>query len=250
MKQLQVTLLAVCLAGSMNAKAQALTFAYTPQTAWSSTWVGQAPYQRDISWNFSVNPVGGPSVSGTPGAAYAGTLDSVLMGSDYVTFSGSFQYFSAAQSPDGIAGIGIDNTRGGGTLTGRANFYLGTTIGGAQNNTWIELTQQTGGGPTASSEGVLLAPEYSVSGGIVVENTGQLEPGPHGLFLDMQLDIGNTVTPIPLTEDVIVDFEAYPGSYDMIHSLHIATQSVPEPGTFSLLALGSLALLRRKRGNV
>ena len=97
---------------------------------------------------------------------------------------------------------------------------------------------------------MLLAPEYTVSGGIVVENTGQLESGPHGLYLDMQLDIGNIVTPIPQAEDVIADFVAYPGSYDMIHSLHIATQSVPEPGTFSLLALGSLALLRRKHGNV
>src|ERR1017187_9167722 len=68
MKRTLFTVAALTLV--MGGVAQALSipaFVNPPETTWS-WWVTQPPYQRNIYWNFSVNPVGGPSPTGTPGA--------------------------------------------------------------------------------------------------------------------------------------------------------------------------------------
>ena len=240
MKKLQLAILAVSLAGVMSATAQVPAFVNPPETYWSPPWQGGAPYQRDLYWAFSMSPVGGPSDNGTPGAQYAGTLDPTLKITDVVDFTGSVQYFSAAESPDGIAGVGIDNT-GSGTLTGTLDLYLDNTTWPGQKNIWIETIGQSlglgsGGAP------VVLDPGYTVSGGQVV--------GPESYGSLVLQDYGFTVVPNPNEEEVSINFAAAGPGYDMLNSLQIATQCVPEPSTVSLLVLGALALLRRRQGKV
>jgi len=244
MKKLQLAILVVSLAGAMSATAQ-LPFVNPPETYWNPPWQGGSPYQRDIFWNFSVNPTGGPSSIGTPGALYWGTLDQDLKASDYVTFSDSVQYFTAALSPDGLAGFGITNA-GSVTLTGLAQFTLGNTMNLLQKNIWVELT----GVASASNQATLYiqapgaeylhlpGPQYSVALGYYSDKEVQSS------FLQ---DYGYTILPNPPSEVIQFEFNVAPGEYDVINGLHIATECVPEPATFSLLALGTLALLWRRR---
>ena len=59
-------------------------------------------------------------------------------------------------------------------------------------------------------------------------------------------DLSATIVPQPGSETVTIP-QALVGN---ISSIYIETECVPEPATFSLLALGALALLRRRQGKV
>lgn len=239
MKTLQVTILVVSLAGAMGAKAQVPVFVNPPETTWSPPWEGGAPYQRDIYLNMSVNPEGSPSPTGIPGAQYAGYLDPVLMSSDYVSFSGAVQYFSAAQSPDGVAGIGIVNN-GTGVVNGTAEFVLGNTEEGAEKYMWVENTAK--GSSTGLATLSASAPEgYAIANPITIIGT---TPQANGTYVN---DWGFIITPNPPWEDAEINFSIPAGQWAVVNTLQIATECVPEPATFSLLALGGLALLLRRR---
>ena len=60
---------------------------------------------------------------------------------------------------------------------------------------------------------------------------------------EMLVDIGWTITPNPLSEDLTISFGVLPGGYYLIDSLHIATESVPEPSTLVLLGIAVVSLL-------
>ena len=91
--------------------AGALPFVNPPETN-APKWCTPFPYQRNIDWDFSTNPQGGPSPTGAPGAHYEGWLDPDLWGSDFVRFSGDIAWYDTLSeiTPTGL--IGIDN-RGG-----------------------------------------------------------------------------------------------------------------------------------------
>ena len=94
-------------------QAMANPFINPPETNWNPPWVTPFPYQRNIDWDFSaISPVGGPSTDGTPGAVYEGWLDPSLKSSDYVTFSGGFQWYPSITVGSSTYGgvIGISNT--------------------------------------------------------------------------------------------------------------------------------------------
>ena len=251
MKNLLVIILAVSLAGAMSAKAQPLAFVNPPGTTWSPPWVSPPPYQRNIYWNFSVNPVGGPTSAGTPGAVYGGTLDPGLMSRDSVAFTGNVRWLSSI-TDDEHAGytnvIAIDNRNGNTTLNGTAEFTLANTQNASpQKNIWVEYTgvtldekytdpdqnisvvPQVPGDPSASIyEGYIGTPTPTES-----QKSGAT------VFL---LDYGFIVEPNPASEVVVFNFSVPAGECTLIDSLQIATEC-PEPSTVALLGIGTLSLL-------
>jgi hypothetical protein len=222
----------------MTATAQADQFINPPET-YAPVWYTSFPYQRNIDMGFAVNPVAAPSDTGIPGAVYEGTLDPSLMGSDYVTLNNVT--WSAG-------GIGINNVGGNTTLTGTAIFHIDNVDDNLPvKDVWIEALSTSTGGSFSTQVfdpnvtlglnlGCLDSPLQRVVGGVY-----------NG---DMITDDEWQITPNPLYETVDITFSAPAGDTVFINNLHIATECVPEPATFSLLALGALALLRRRQGKV
>ncbi|MDY7001559.1 MAG: hypothetical protein SVS15_07240, partial [Thermodesulfobacteriota bacterium] len=71
-------LLAVCF---ISSAALAHPFINPPEY-FAPGWQTQFPYQRNVYWDFSVSPVGGPP-GPLPGAVYEGWADPMLWESDY-----------------------------------------------------------------------------------------------------------------------------------------------------------------------
>jgi hypothetical protein len=253
MKNAKKTVVLTSLFALMVTMAQADDFYRPPdENNNAPVWSTPFPYQRNIDMNFNVNPVASPG-SGIPGAVYEGTLDSSLLSSDFVTLSGSVQWFTAANSPNGVAGIGIYNTTGG-PLSGSAVFHIDNLDDNLPvKNVWLEAldydhqafagqyltwdVKDPNGNAATQLAGVPLGPPPNVQDPF---NVGDLD-----LVLS---DAEFQLTPNPTYETIEINFNAVPaGDYTLVEDFHIATECVPEPATFSLLALGGLALLWRRR---
>ena len=217
--------------------AQADPFIRPPET-YAPQWYTPFPYQRNINMEFGVSPVGAPG-NGIPGAVYEGWLDPTLKVSDYVTLGGSTSWYATLSGITQTGLIGIDNRLGTEVLTGTAVFHIDNTPALNQfKDIWIEtLALSSGGGAGAYFQ--VLDPQGNPA--TVLGGPG-IMPYNGGWLTDYELRI----TPNPLYETIAWTFEAPVGQYILLDFSHIATECVPEPGTFSLLALGALAVLWRR----
>lgn len=217
--------------------AQADSFIKPPET-YAPVWFTSFPYQRNINLDFAINPVGSPG-GGIPGAVYEGWLDPTLKSSDFVTLSGAVSWYS---SPSGITQtglLGIDNRTGGSLLTGTAAFHIdNTTAANAFKNIWVEsvaLTGYSGANAWLSVSDALGNPATFIGG-----------PGAEPYGDEWLSNYEFRITPNPLYETILWEFEVPAGTYIFLDSVHVATECIPEPGTLGLLALGTLALLCRR----
>ena len=224
-------------------QATADPFYYPPEQNWSGTWQTPFPYQRNVLWNFNQNPVGGPSPSGTPGAIYEGTLDPTLKASDVVAMSG-FQWYStysfsiADTYTDCIV---IDNTNGTSPITGSLSITLdNTTLPNGVKHMWVETYGVTSNGSAAveTTDTITSTPLGTVTGPFAGQSSlvGLNPP----LFVDAQ---GYTITPNPYEETYTINEYVPSGDWVVYTSVHIATECVPEPTTFTLLGIGAISLL-------
>jgi hypothetical protein len=209
-----------------------------PPEIYAPQWYTPFPYQRNINMGFGVSPVGAPG-SGIPGAVYEGWLDPTLKVSDFVTLNGSVNWYASLAGITQTGLIGIDNRLGTQLLTGTAVFHIDNTPElNRFKNIWVEtLALSNGGGAGAYLEvrdPLGAAATYLGGPGIMPYN---------GEFLS---DYEFQIIPNPLYETIIWNFEAPVGSYIFLDGAHFATECIPEPAAFSLLALGALAALWRR----
>ena len=220
------------------------SFQNPPETAWTPIWQTSAPYQRDIYWDFATDPQGGPSASGTPGTVYSGTLDDVLMESDFVSFGGNMTWFDntgVAGGPTGL--IGVDNRGGTEVLIGSVTFHIDNlNNSNPVKHVWLEM--EWGGNVT---------PVYSVgvnadpSGSVVIDDVvSDSLPWPDPLLGQFD-NKGFTLMPNPVWEELTITFTADPDELLIIDSLHLATECIPEPATLALLGVGGVLLMIRRR---
>ncbi|MGO9527547.1 MAG: PEP-CTERM sorting domain-containing protein [Verrucomicrobiia bacterium] len=221
--------------------ARADPFIYPPQNYFPG-WQTAFPYQRNIFMNFPSNPVAAPG-SGIPGATYEGTLDSSLMGSDYVTLSGAVSWPMISNYC-----IGINNT-GPTNLTGTAVFHIDNTPEADEvKHVWVEEEFFVYG---FGSSGTITETVTDPNGNpfsLVASNLTTYSLGENGLT--NLFDFGWQTSPNPSYETITETFIAGPNSAVVLGDFHIATESVPEPATVGLVGLGGLALLgwwRRRR---
>jgi hypothetical protein len=206
-------------------------------------WSTPFPYQRNILWDFTVNPVGGPTPNGTPGAHYEGYLDPLLRRSDFVQFSGGFTWFNtlAISGVDVIGAIGIDNRQGTGDLSGTATFHLDNKNDPLFKHVWIEWV----GSQTANVANpvTLVAPPGYTSSGLTLVKT---EP----VGSQFRQNLWGQIIPNPLWEEIVFNITVPVGTYWYLDAFHVATECVPEPGTImlGLSAVGLLSVVSIRRG--
>lgn len=236
----KATLFAVCVA-SVVTMAQADPFIMAPEI-YAPVWNTPFPYQRNINMGFDINPATAPNPSGIPGAVYEGTLDPSLMSSDAVAFTGAASWYGSLPGITQTGLIGIDNRTGNTTLTGTVVFTIDdTTVPLPDKNVWIEALGITSAGPD------------SVGVDVFDPNNNEAKflggPGVSSYNNEYLSDYEFQISPNPDYETVVEYFTVPAGDYALLDNLHIATECVPEPASFSLLALGlgTLAFLRRQR---
>ncbi len=129
--------------------------------------------------------------------------------------------------------IGINNT-GDTELSGTVVLDLANVDDGLQQkNIWLELTGQA----SATNE---MTVDVSSDDATLVGSTQltniQLESG---LWLQ---DFGFILRPNPDEEEIVLSFVVAPHSYDVVNTVQVATQSIPEASTWAMLAVGFAGL--------
>lgn len=237
MKHISKSVGAATVWALMITLAQADPFINPPET-YAPQWYTPFPYQRNINMGFAVNPVAAPG-SGIPGAVYEGWLDPTLKVSDYVSFTGSVSWYNTIPGVTQTGLIGIDNRLGNGLLTGTALIHIDNTPDlNRWKDIWVETLALTGYGGANAWLSVLdpLGGQAAFLGG----------PGAVPYGDEWLSDYEFRITPNPLYETLMWEFEVPAGTFMFLDGTHIATECIPEPAAFSLLALGALAVLWRR----
>ena len=213
-----------------------------PPELYASVWQTAPPYQRNINMGFTVNPVG-PAGSGIPGAYYSGTLDPSLRVSDYVQFTGPVGWYSTLPGYGGTGVIALDNRSGSGWANGTAAFHIDNTlVNQPQKHVWLEYDCYV---PPGTNFLIV---------SVVGSTGGQWPRLGNPIYTDLgngfaRWDVEYGTSPNPAWETITFSFWTEPGQIVGLDNLHIATECVPEPSVFALLALGTAALLISRRRN-
>ncbi|MBN1852047.1 MAG: PEP-CTERM sorting domain-containing protein [Pirellulales bacterium] len=247
MKRITVTVLGLAVVLMLGTLVQASPFEKPPESNMPG-WVTAFPYQRNIDWTFATDPRGGPTPNGAPGAHYEGYDDPVLWDSDFIQLGGDAQWYEDLSSfgmPwQGMIGM-INNTTA--PMSGELRIHVDNWERlWPFKHVWIEFDY------IANRPEVVDTVDLSMvsSAGSEVVDDGQSD----AWFLPTQLFRQNAwayIVPNPLWEELVLKIEGLqPGDFILMDRLHIATECVPEPGTFALGGLaiiGLVAFARRRR---
>lgn len=200
-------------------------------------WEGQTPYQRDIYIYWTEDPMVPPG-SGIPGTVYDGVDDDVLKVSDFVTYSDNVfvdtEYYR----------IGVDNLQGSAELNENITIHIDNWDDqNLRKNVFVDLLYGVSGAAELNWS-LSSQPGFNVVDWAV--NPPEYRYDNQGMSWYL-LTAWWTIEPNPEWEELRVDFTLPPGSKAMLNHWNIATQCVPEPATLGLLALGGLAMIRRRR---
>ncbi|MFO7901366.1 MAG: PEP-CTERM sorting domain-containing protein [Planctomycetota bacterium] len=214
-------------------------------------WVTQFPYQRNVMIDFATNPTGWPADETdetnesrkdlVPGENYhmQGTDDELLYESDWIEWRGPVEWVDTSDTLPGdrqgmIGIVGQEN----GTEIGLTLHLDNRDRDWPRKHIWVEME--------------LLMDPASVTAVTDVTASGDSQPvADADLAAELSDGWGRqnywvAVEPNPVWEALNIDFEVtddeagnIPGTV-LIDYVHVATECVPEPGTFCLFGLGSL----------
>ena len=202
-------------------------------------WSSGFPYQRNVDLTFDVSPVDppGPSGSGIPGAHYEGSADAWLSASDFVTFSGSFQWYSSVAGLPLTGLVGIDNRGGVAPRNGQMVIHLDNipSLTG-QKRIWIEWDY-------------VVSAQNIPSSFFIADSLGHL-PAQQWVSQPRQVNgvwrknLWFQLEPNPLWEEITLVLPYVPvGQYFLVDRFHVATECIPEPASVTLALLGAFGLI-------
>lgn len=213
-------------------------------------WGTVYPYQRNIDWDFAVDPTGAPSPSGAPGADYDGQDDDALKAGDFVELSGDVQWFDGIDLDgygDYLGLIGVYNDTAS-DLSGSVKFHIANHAGDDYKNLWIEWDFiVSSGDPSDIYVDTTVLPEEFVTDNGTIDNQRQINP-PIPVFIRQNAWSHSEYG--PAWEEITADMVVAPGHFFLLDRVHVATESlslVPEPSTLVLLGLVFIALFVRRR---
>jgi hypothetical protein len=208
-------------------------------------WLTNHPYQRNILYDFSEDPRGGPTPNGTPDAEYFGALDDVLQDSDECSSTGGAEWYDVVTGLPGgtISGMfGIDNRAGVDPLSGTLVFHLDNRPRpNPVKHIWVEMDAAVSNGATLD---LSVVPQ---PGSVVTE--GPLVVDTRVIANDLvRQNIWAQIQPNPFWEELVFEFNVPAGEFALLDQVHVATECIPEPGGFALFgAAGVAGLIRRRR---
>ena len=140
--------------------------------------------------------------------------------------------------------LGIDNSLGTEPVAGEVTIHFENQLDLAKTtNVCVEFVFGSAGPAGLSLAVVPTAPSVVVDYDLMQDYLGSWSGmewwrGNYWAHLDSS----------PSWEDIRFELTADAGAMVVLDSVFVATESVPEPATLGLLALGGLGLLRRRRG--
>lgn len=229
--------LSVSLLLLVPAVVSAAPFAYPPEI-YAPQWPGPFPYQRDLQWDFTLDPTVSPPAGHYNDPAYSvhydGRIDPLLYQHDSVRFEGAVEWLPQ------LGGIGIDNSAGTAFLEGFAVFHihnLTTTM--PTKYLWAEIGSQQ---PMPFQD--LVVPDIMTSLNHTIDWWPSLiydeTAGNEVLELDWW-----SIQPCPEMEELVLWIRAPVGQTVYVESLHVAVETIPEPCVLAIMAVGAVVLRRR-----
>lgn len=219
-------------------------FVNPPETGWWPFWQTPFPYQRNIYFDFHIDPQNATFLrTGSPGADYEGTGDSLIKQNDTFTYSSTIQWIDTLGiegAPTGL--LGIDNRLGTSTVEGTIAFRIGNYVcDNPVKHVWVEF--QAGYSGTEATFWQSVSASGTVTDGPDAIQDASNWPPPLGRSFRRVRSF--EIRPNPSYEIYFLGMRALPGQLIVIDNLHIATECVPEPATISLFSLCTIILLRQ-----
>jgi hypothetical protein len=228
-------------------------------------WIGVFPYQRNAKIDFTTDPATWPEDQNVPGKTelhpdinydLEGTDDPVLYPSDWCDSAGDVLWYD--QDPTGAGRQGLIGFFGepiaGGTLIWHLDNWPDPN---RYKFVYLEAELYVDGLGIWNA-GVEAAPPAVVgydSMEVDVQDLGSgwyrvniwipIEPNP--LWEELYLMIGTEPNGIETGGQEVVSDGVLASSSVLIDYVHVATECVPEPATLSLLALGGVMLITRRK---
>ncbi len=237
MRKMRVVSVLLCLAALAAVSAPAYAVfrngpTWLPNSQWDLTG-------RHVRFDLS-------NGEGYPTTPHGPIWDTGLWDCDDVWWSANVSWYDTAPGWANHQGLlGIDNTQGDTDISGSITFHINNWDNqNPEKWVWDELDYCLLGGSTMLHRLYVQPPPSNV---MVTKdrklNLTSIGVGDPGFYENLD----GTIKPNPAAEDIKIDFFVPAHGAAYIDSIEFATLCVPEPATMSLLALGGLALLGRKR---
>jgi len=201
-----------------------------PEDNAAITWSNQFPYQRNIMLKFDADPVG--PVGKIPGADYEGYHDPLLWDSDFIEISGDVEWNEAK----GALGIfDAEGNESGEVIFHFDNWERPWPVKHFYEEMVLQVEQVTGQfyQDVVLPEGCQVTDDW--------DSTSEIGQGRYEILYWLEFQ------PNPPWEEKVYTFSTTAGGSIYLDSLHIATECIPEPATLSLLVMGALVTVGRRR---